>query len=275
MKIAACQEILKHLSFGETCKVLARAGYSGIELAPFVLARDVTALPRNRREEIKEIAASEGIDMVAMHWLLASPAGMSVSSPDPRVRARTRDFFEGLVDLAVDLGVPVLVFGSPKQRDIDPAWDRAGCMEHVLDFFKDMSEKCLSAGRNGPVIAFEPLGPETTNVGGTFQEALDLVRAVDHDHFKLHLDVKAMVSPGEPLAPQEQVRLAGSKLVHVHVNDGNLLGPGMGDTDLRPIIAALKETRYGGWYSVEIFREDVSAAEVLARSIEHMRELLS
>jgi sugar phosphate isomerase/epimerase len=49
----------------------------------------------------------------------------------------------------------------------------------------------------------------------------------------------------------------------------------MGDVDFHPIFAALEETGYKGWVSVEPFKYDPNPDEVARKSIEYMQKVLA
>jgi sugar phosphate isomerase/epimerase len=93
-------------------------------------------------------------------------------------------------------------------------------------------------------ICFEPLGPTETNFINTAAEALDFVRQIPSLHFQIILDVKAMSSEVTPI-PQI-IRETWPYFAHFHANDPNMKGPGFGQTDFKPIAAALKEVGYNG-----------------------------
>jgi sugar phosphate isomerase/epimerase len=49
----------------------------------------------------------------------------------------------------------------------------------------------------------------------------------------------------------------------------------MGEVDFRPIFAALKETNYAGWVSVEPFKYEPTPEEVARISMEYMQKIES
>src|SRR3546814_4100748 len=50
----------------------------------------------------------------------------------------------------------------------------------------------------------------------------------------------------------ESIRLAGSRLSHVHLADSNRAAPGFGHLDFEPIIQAIGDSNYEGWISYEL-----------------------
>ena len=126
------------------------------------------------------------------------------------------------------------------------------------------------AAQRAVTICLEPLAPAETNFINTAADAIQFARQFNSPNFKIILDVKAMCSEAKPI-PQI-IRESWPHFAHVHANDRNLKGPGFGDVDFKPIAAALKETGYEGFVSVEVF-DFAEGPEVIAReSRRYLRE---
>ena len=50
-------------------------------------------------------------------------------------------------------------------------------------------------------------------------------------------------------------------------------GPGFGDTDFTPIFKALKDSKYSGWVSVEVFDFTPDPVTIARESIDYMRRV--
>src|SRR5437764_14618757 len=114
---AMCNEAFEKYSLAEACRAIRAAGYSGIEIAPFTLAEIPAEIAPEARREARDIIESEGLTFAGLHWLMVSPKGLHVTTPDAGLRARSWEHIRQLIDLCADLGPGgVMVFGSPKQR---------------------------------------------------------------------------------------------------------------------------------------------------------------
>ena len=173
-----------------------------------------------------------------------------------------------LAEVCAGLGGKILVLGSPKQRNLLPGVSYDDAEAYATEVLHAAMPACA---QYDVTIAVEPLGPAEGDFLLNAKAGSRLVDMVDSPHCKLHLDVKAMSSEGRPIG--DIIRERRKWLVHFHANDPNLLGPGMGEVDFRPIFAALKEIEYDGWVSVEVFKYDPSPDEIARRSIEYMREV--
>ncbi len=271
MRYAICNEMFKDWAFDRICRYVRSLGYEGMEIAPFTLAGHVDRITPRQRQEIRQTAAEAGVEILGLHWLLAnvvSPVPLYVTHPDAAVRKDTADYFMRLTRLCADLGGRVMVIGSPKQRSLLPGVSRAQAMTYAVEVFAPCME---SAGELGVTLAIEPLGPAETDFLNTAAEGIELIERLNHPNFRLHLDVKAMSSESKPI-PQI-IRESARHLVHFHVNDPNLRGPGMGEVDHRPIIAALREVGYDGWLSVETFDTTVPPETMAEESVRYLKQV--
>jgi D-psicose/D-tagatose/L-ribulose 3-epimerase len=107
----------------------------------------------------------------------------------------------------------------------------------------------------------------------TASEAARMVREMDHPSFRLMLDVKSMCSEAEP--PAAIIREFAPLMEHFHANDANRRGPGFGETDYRPIAAALRDTGYDRWVSVEVFDYSPDPETIARESLRYLREVFA
>lgn len=267
MKFGICNEIFKDWSLEDTFAFAKKAGYDFVEIAPFTIAKSVTEISAAERTRIRALAASTGIGISGLHWVLVQTEGIYLTHPDAAVRARTADYFVELVDCCADLGGTRIVVGSPKQRNLmegvsyDLAWAWA------TDVFRAAVKR---AEARGVVLCFEPLAPSETNFVNTAAEGRRFAAQFGSSAMSIILDVKAMSS--ESTAIPQIIRESAGKFEYFHANDPNLKGPGFGEMDFAPIAALLREAGYDGIVSVEVFNFDEGPEAIATRSREYLRK---
>jgi sugar phosphate isomerase/epimerase len=267
MRYAICNETFQGWEHRRVCEFVAGLGYQGLELAPFTLANRITDLSPAQRQQLRQQAEGCGLTLLGLHWLLARTEGLQLTSPEPMVRQATATYLVELARCCADLGGNILVFGSPAQRRIPEEASREQARDYALDTFRQARS---GIGDAGVLLCLEPLSPPEADFINTAAEARELIDAVDHPSFRLHLDVKAM-STEESSAP-DLIREYHRILGHFHANDPNLRGPGFGNTDFVPIFRALQEVQYPGWVSVEVFDYSPDPETIARDSLRYMRE---
>lgn len=269
MKFAICQELFENWDWQRQCEFMAATGYTGIEVAPFTLGSRISDVSPQRRIELKQQAADHGLEICGLHWLLAKTEGLHLTTSDRSVRQATANYLIELGQACADLGGTVMVLGSPNQRNLQSDVSREQAYANAAEVLRTALPAFADRGVK---IVMEPLTQRETNFVNTCAEAVELIELVGHPNLVLHQDVKAMLS--EPTPIPELIAKYAHITGHFHVNDDNLLGPGMGRTDYRPIVKALLDSGYSGWVSVEVFDYKPGAEYIARESINYMRRIL-
>ncbi len=271
MKLALCNEVLRHLPLDAQCAMAAQLGYQGLEVAPFTLFQDPSELDETLAARVQATAAAHGLQIPSLHWLLVKPEGLSMVSPDHEVRRATLDWIRRLIAFAQRCGAQVLVHGSPAQRNPQPGQSLDDARARLEDSLREVAPWAEQAG---VTYCLEPLSRAETQVVNTVQEAAQLVNRIGSTALRTMLDASAASqSESEPIAQVLARHLDAGDIAHVQVNDRNRRGPGQGDTDLLPLVRVLRERRYPGWIAVEPFEYRPDGPTTAALAAGHMQAL--
>lgn len=271
MKLALCNEVLRHLPFEGQCALAAQLGYQGLEVAPFTLFQDASELDDRLATWVQSTARTHGLAIPSLHWLLVRPEGLSMVSPEDKVRQATLDWIRRLIDFAHHCAARVLVHGSPVQRNPQPGQTLDDAHARLEDSLRRIAPWAEQAA---VTYCLEPLSPKETPVVNTVEEAATLVNRIGSPAIRTMLDASAASqSESAPIAQVLARHLRSGDIAHVQVNDRNRRGPGQGDTDLLPLVRVLREQDYDGWVAVEPFDYIPDGATTAAFAAGHMQAL--
>jgi len=268
-RFAICNELFQKQPLVEVCRQVKQLGYAGFEIAPFTLAEDPAGISNARRNEIRQTMVDEGLEFVGLHWLLAAPEGLQISTNDFALRSHSWHYVRLLIDLCADLATPaarrrpVVVFGSPKQRSSAPG---SSPSEAVKFFTQGMASVASHARSRDVTLLVEALSPSQTDVVTSLAEAMSIVRQIASPAVETMFDVHNAID--ETDAHTALVERYFAHIKHVHVNELDGREPGMGDYDFSSLLHKLSDLNYDGWVSLEAFDFSRDPREVAARAIE-------
>jgi len=240
------------------CLAAAELGFDGVEIFP----ESAEAFPS---EAIDRLLADCSLSLAAVGtgggWIKHK---LHLCHADPAIRQRARDFIAKLIDVAGERGAPVIV-GS-MQGTLAGNVSREMALDWLAESLALLGDR---ACRHGQVVLYEPLNRYETNLFNQQAAAAAFCDVRGLDHVRLLCDLFHM-NIEEAHVPQALVAV-GSRIGHVHWADSNRCAVGLGHTDTRPVIAALRSIGYEGFLSAEVFPLP-SGMEAARRSLESLRE---
>ena len=244
---------MRGLPWREQCRIIAAAGFTGVEIAPFSLVTaSVAELDAAARGEMVQVMSDAGLSCAGLHWLLAPPPpGLHFTTSDDAVRSRTIDYLRQMINFCGDLGGSVMVFGSPKQRGAEAV---GISVEDAKARFADgLAQVAEQAQARGVHILIESLDRSQTDVVNTQAEAMELVDRIAHPAIQTMFDFHNTPDENEPF--EVLIKRYYDHIFHVHVQemDGRHLGTGDGAEKFVASFQTLKNLNYERWISLEVF----------------------
>lgn len=188
------------------------------------------------------------------HVCGAFGSGRDLTSSDPSERAATRAYLDQCFAIAAALGAGFVCgpmyarVGKARQlpeNERKCEWDLA---------VTELREVCKSAAKHGIGIAIEPINRFETDMANTVDDALRMIREIDHPAAKVMIDTFHMTIEEANLG--DAIRRAGEDLVHVQVSENHRGVTGTGLTPWTDFRDALRDIGYSGSIVIESFTPD-------------------
>jgi D-psicose/D-tagatose/L-ribulose 3-epimerase len=230
----------------EVAAALQEMGVRYVEIAPTKIWDDPLSVTDAQIQEYKDFWAKHDIEIVAFQSMLFGRMDLTVFD-DEQTRQKTIDYLNTFIQLAGRIGAQVLVFGSPKNRQVknisqDEAWQIA------KKFFGTLGHSAITNQTN---LCIEPNAKEyECNFVTTAAEGLKLVEEVDNLGFELHLDAAIMSMEGDD--PASSIQNAKQHLRHFHISAPMLQPIEEEKVDHQAFADALRSINYQHFASIEM-----------------------
>ncbi len=218
---------------------VADMGYDGVEI-PF---NDLGVLdPQSTRR------ACEATGMGLTSCAVLTP-GENITSPDSAERAAGVERLKRIVDITAEMGgdavagplyAPVSHLTGRGRTDDEWKW----CVEGLRAAAEHAEKARID-------MAIEPLNRFETFFLNTAEDAVKLVKAVDHERLKVQIDT--FHSNIEEKDTAAAIRATGPLLGHFHASESDRGVPGTGQVKWKECFNALREVGYNRWVTIESF----------------------
>jgi sugar phosphate isomerase/epimerase len=216
---------------------LAEAGYDAVELPGEPDQFDVSDVRRLARKHNLQISSVSG------RWT----AGRFLVHADPKVRANTITYLKGLVDFAARLSAPIVIVQPTETRSPKPATLSSLEWEWAAEGIREVG---LYAQSLGLKLAIEAANRYDTYMLNKLEHALALRDTIGLDNVGIMADMFHLNI--EEVSMTEAIRSAGRHLFHFHFCDNDRSAPGCAHIDFLPVLRALKDIDYQGYFTMEL-----------------------
>lgn len=254
----------------EIASILKDLNVEGIEVAPTKINSNPKELLDGDIIKYKEFWKSYGIEIVAMQALLFGRPELKIFENELK-RNNTFEYLKLIIRIGGLLNAKVLVFGSPKNRDIGRL-KREEAEKIAVTFFRGIGDYSLKYNLKTCIEANPP------EYGSNFitdtREAFDLVHKVNNKGFGLHIDLGGMRLSEEVFKILHNYK---GKIEHVHISQPYLEPLNRNDFAVyEKLIDTLKEDNYDHWISIEMKSSNnvQNDKENVIKSIKLLREIL-
>ncbi len=236
---AAAGPFVFHQPLAEGFALAKQTGFDDVEL--FLPGPDAFSV-----DQIKSLAQTHGLGIAAVGTGAGMVKhGLSLTDPSLEKRVAALDFLEQMIAFGGQLGAPAILGSMQGKHGGEASKDQA--LEWLADALHIAGK--AAAKYNVPFI-YEPLNRYETNLINRLTDGADFIEANSLENIVLLADLFHMNIEEADLAAS--IRAAGKHVGHVHYADSNRRAMGLGHTDPKPIVAALREINYTGHLSAEI-----------------------
>ena len=221
--------------------ILAAAGYSFIEenVRSFLVPAETDTVFEQNLLLLKE----SKLPVEACNSFL--PGNLKCVGPAP-LHEEILKFGESAFRRARIAGVKTVVFGSGGARAIPDGFPREEAKKQFISICKQLSP---FAQKYNVTISLEPLNTEECNFINSLAEGAEIVKAINHENFRLLADIYHMLKENE--SPSNILKY-GHLLYHTHIAEKTgRTAPGVNNEDFTPYFKALKKVRYTGRMAIE------------------------
>ena len=269
---------LAHHRLDDSFRLLADLGYEAVAVTPCVSGLDPLRPVAGEAQALRVLAEDLGLELTLESGsrFLLDPLRKhrpTLIEEEPGGRLMRREFLEHHIDLAAELGAPLLSIWSgaaPEKEGAPPEILQARLIEEL----RPLLERCDKAGVS---LSLEPEPGMFIETCADF-DRLTAELGGEGASLGLTMDVGHLLVTGEAL-PEDELRRRAGALAHVHLDDiakgEHIHLPfGVGDLNLAAVISALLETGYSGVAALELSRDSHRGAQAAAEGLAAVRSAL-